>query len=114
MNNQIAESRSNATGNSRPSPDHGPTSGAADSTDARADDSPDTPATDATATDARADSNTTPRGRKHPALATVRLRHGTKGRAKDAARARGMSLCAFIREAVRDALDTHEKSPDAV
>ena len=58
-----------------------------------------------------------PRGRKHPALATVRLKHGTKGRAKDAARAQNMSLCAFIRAAVRDALDDaldHQENPDAV
>ena len=100
MIDQTAELRSrtdrNAAANSSPSADHRPTSGADDSTDARV------------------PSNTKPRGRKHPALATVRLRHGTKGRACDAARARGMSLCAFIREAVRDALDTHEKSPNAV
>ena len=100
MVNPTNEGRSgtngNASSNSRPSTDHSPTSGAADSTDARA-----------------ADASSNPRGRRHPTTATVRLTYGTKGRAKDAARARGMSLCAFIREAVRDAL-RHEKSPNAV
>ena len=55
-----------------------------------------------------------PAGRKHPVTAVTRLKHGTKGRAKDVARARGMSLCAFIRQAVQDALRTDKRNPDAV
>ena len=55
-----------------------------------------------------------PKGRSHPTVISGRVSHSTKGRAKDIARTRGVSLCQFVREAVQRAVRTHEKSPDAV
>lgn len=55
----------------------------------------------------------TPKGRAHPTVISGRVSHSTKGRAKDVARARGISLCQLVREAVQRAVHTHKKSPDA-
>ena len=55
-----------------------------------------------------------PAGRTFPTVISGRVSHATKGRAKDIARRRGISMCELVRQAVRDALRTHEKSPDAV
>ena len=84
------------TSNSQPSNENGPASGAADGSEQGA-----TPAPK-------------PKGRSHPTVISGRVSHSTKGRAKDVARTRGVSLCQFVREAVQRAVRTHEKSPDAV
>lgn len=49
----------------------------------------------------------TARGQQYPTTTATRLTYAMKGRAKDAARARGISLAAFIREAIRSALRDH-------
>ena len=54
------------------------------------------------------------RGRRHPTTITGRVTYATKGRAKELAERRGISLCQLVREAVQEAVRTHEKSPDAV
>ena len=94
--NTRSDRNPDATPNSSPSADHRPVSGA----DARA--------------DACTDAPTRSTGRTHPGVITARVKDATKGRARDAARARGLSLSAFVREAIRDALNAYKKSPDAV
>jgi len=97
MVDPTTESRSAETDTSQPSSTNGPASGAANH-----------------GTSGTADAPVKPTGRQHPTVISGRVSHSTKGRAKDIARARGISLCQLVRTAVRDALDTYEKSPNAV
>ena len=83
--NQRSGTATNATANSRPSTGDSPASGAAN-----------------------------PRNRTFPTVISGRVQHATKDRAKAVARSRGISMCQLVREAVKDALRTHKKSPDAV
>ena len=89
MVDQTTEQRSgtdrSATANSRPSTGDSPASGAASS-----------------------------HKRTHPTVISGRVSHATKGRAKDVARLRGMSVCQLVREAVQDALRPYKQNPDAV
>jgi hypothetical protein len=77
-------------------------------------DAADGPAPGATSPERGTASPSKPKGRSHPTVISGRVSHSTKGRAKDIARTRGISLCQLVREAVQRAVRTHEKSPDAV
>ena len=67
----------------------------------------DTPRSDTDPSEGRETSisqQSNPTGRAHPTTITTRVTHGTKGRAKDIARSRGVSLCKLVRDALNEHL----------